>query len=306
MNGCDCTVCAPVRDCAVHVAQRHWIGDELDRYLTSEANRHPTRLRLFGVCERGRGIVMESFGTSLHTLIQRREPLALVPLATALCRALAITEQIGDSFALRSNTTLHCVRVASFNTVAPTVKLVYPMTPAPDGVAEETAMLRHSDDVFRLLAPETAKNRAYGETCCVWLFGVLCRQLALGEVVPCAEMSPVQFVTQLCYGRLELNGRNTMVWLQQAPGVIRHIVAQCLHKRASARPTFATILAWLGARQTLCTVSIALQSRELPALLTLMIGDQLVVGGDVDDAFLPIHVRYGIVCAVKHFKERKI
>jgi hypothetical protein len=73
-----------------------------------------------------------------------------------------------------------------------------------------------------------------------------------------------------------------------------------VQKRASERPRFATIVQWLETRQRLCTVAIGLQSRELPALLMHMIGDE-VIGAGVD-AVVPIHIRYGMVCAVKHLR----
>lgn len=306
-SACDCSVCAKVRKSAVVVASRYWIGEDLQDYLKSrfKINRHPTRLRIFGPCMRGRGIVMEAFGTSLHTLIQRREPLALVQIATALCRAFAITEAIGDLWSLRSSTTLHCVRVDMSSRA---VKLVFPFGPGVNGCEmPEKAMLdKHTDDMYRYMAPEVIKHRLYGEKCCVWVFGLICRQMALLELVPSPELDGIQFVTSLCYRRHEIGGRDTIARLQHAPVVFRHIVKQCLQKQPDLRPTFATVLSWLEVRQVVVTVALGLQSLELPALITLAIADELIAETNADAVeFLPIHVRYGIVCAVKHFNEKK-
>lgn len=282
----ECVVCTKVRKCGVVVVKRDWIGEDVDLYLRSAANRHPSRLRIFGACKQGRGIVMKSFGTSLHTLIRRREPLALVQVATALCRAFAITVTIGESWFLRSSTTFHCVRV---DTSSNRVKLVFPFGPAADD-SKRPQLDPHHVEPMRLMAPDIVKERSYGEKCCVWLFGIMCRQMALHELVPCPEMEAIRLVTGLYYGHIELGGRDTMERLQHAPVVFRHVVAQCLQKQRHNRPTFAKLLTWLESRQTLCTVAIALQSLDLPALLTLMIGDEFIDAAIVE--FLPIHVRY--------------
>lgn len=57
---------------------------------------------------------------------------------------------------------------------------------------------------------------------------------------------------------------------------------------------------WASVRRRIAEVSVALQTLELPALLTLGIVDELVYGADR----LPIHLRYKVICSVKHFESQ--
>ena len=88
--------------------------------------------------------------------------------------------------------------------------------------------------------------------------------------------------------------------IADVPDHLNRVVEAATRWKPESRPTFAQLHRCLSWGHVVLTVALGLQSLELPALVTLAIVDQL----DACDV-VPMHSKWDVIAAVKHFHARR-